>query len=228
MHKTRGLELQEDLRDDHGCHFVGDDGLGLAVVEPQGLEGVDAEGALVLHAAVARCPALQGGCRDCLLRRTGGRTHNPWAAAPERGGGRENKEEGGRGRRNFIIFFFQLLPFHEGKIPGGCRAPPPLPTAGEERSISEEKCQPCKGFSSSLPAPFIWEGLDPEQPKSGAEDVAGGKAKHWIQPPPNLLTQQMAQQRDTAAQPFASPSAFPVPVNQLQGPSPGGKRLNCE
>lgn len=52
----------KDLRDYHRCHFVGDDGLGLAVVEPQGLEGVDAEGPLVLHAALAQRPTLRGGC----------------------------------------------------------------------------------------------------------------------------------------------------------------------
>ena len=112
MQKNRGLELQEaanDSRDDHGRHFVGDDGLGLAVVEPQGVEGVDAEGVLVLHAAVARRPALQGGCRDCLLCRAGGRTHNPQAAVPGQGGKqgeREREEE----------FFFSIHSrFRKGK-----------------------------------------------------------------------------------------------------------------
>lgn len=115
MEETRILE---DLRDDHGRHFVGDDGLGLAVVEPQGLEGVDAEGVLVLHAAVSWHSALQGGRRDRLLCRAGRRTHHPWAAVPGRGGSSSSREErkkkktnegGGKKKREEEFIFQPLL-----------------------------------------------------------------------------------------------------------------------
>lgn len=182
MQKNRGLELQEaakDLRDDHRCHFVGDDGLGLAVMEPQGLEGVDAEGALVLHAAVARHPALQRGCRDCLLCCTGGRTHNLRAAALGQGGSRENKE--GRREREGKELFFSCSWFRKGKSWASAGQPPADSQQGEA-GLGRNAKQPfpshsCKQLSSSLPAchvaPSIREGPDPEQLKVGLRKVGG-------------------------------------------------------
>lgn len=83
------------------------------------LSGGDAETACC--AALAVVPIIRGLHRD--------------GEAAEK-----TRREEGEGGGILFFFFFQPLPFQEGKIPGGCRAPPPLPTASEERSISEEKC----------------------------------------------------------------------------------------
>lgn len=68
-------------RDHDGGHFVGDDGLGLTVVQACGLEGVDTERVLTVHRA-ATLEALEGGARrNRLLGCAGCGTHSPLAAS---------------------------------------------------------------------------------------------------------------------------------------------------
>lgn len=68
-------------RDHDRGHLVGDDGLGLAVMQASGLEGVDTEGVPTVHRAAA-LEALKGdACRDSLLGCAGRCTHSLLAAS---------------------------------------------------------------------------------------------------------------------------------------------------
>lgn len=76
------LELLLAVVCDHDRrHLVGDDELGLAVVQAHGLEGVNAEGMPAVHGAATLEAFKEGTCRDCLLGCAGRGTHSLSAAS---------------------------------------------------------------------------------------------------------------------------------------------------
>lgn len=83
----RGRRFRRDLRDDDGGHFVGDNGLALAAVYADRLEGARAHRLLVVGHPVA-VVTLKGG-RNGLWRCAGSCTHAPQAAVNDIAAGSE-------------------------------------------------------------------------------------------------------------------------------------------